>query len=381
MADYYELLGVARSASAEEIKKAYRKVALEHHPDRNDGSKESEERFKQVTRAYEVLRDPDQRSVYDRYGEAGLARGGGGAGQAYDFNDALEVFMRDFGGFGGLGDMFGARARRSQGPARGQSLRVRLALTLADVIHGAKRTVKVQVLDPCDRCASTGAEPGTKANTCSTCNGTGEERLVQRSVFGQMVSVQPCRTCRGQGHVIDTPCRRCHGEGRARGESEVEVEVPAGVSSENFITMRGRGNAGPRGGPRGDLVVMLDVAEDPRFVRDGPQLLLELPITIGQAVLGDEVEVPTVESTIRVRIPAGTQSGELLRIREQGLPDLGGGRRGELLVRVTVWVPERLSAEQERLYRSIRAVEDTAPERIVDRKGFWSRVKEAFGGG
>jgi molecular chaperone DnaJ len=289
--------------------------------------------------------------------------------------------MRDFGGFGGLGDIFGGRARRTQGPARGQSLRVRLALTLGDVIHGAKRTVKMQVLDPCERCASTGAEPGTTAHACSTCNGTGEERLVQRSVFGQMVSVQPCRTCRGQGQVIATPCKRCHGEGRARSEAEVEVEVPAGVSSENFITMRGRGNAGPRGGPRGDLVVMLDVAEDPRFVRDGSQLLLELPITIGQAVLGDEVEVPTVESTTRVRIPAGTQSGELLRIREQGLPDLGGGRRGELLVRVIVWVPERLSAEQERLYRSIRAVEDAAPESVVDRKGFWSRGKEAFGGG
>jgi molecular chaperone DnaJ len=203
---------------------------------------------------------------------------------------------------------------------------------------------------------------------------------VQRSVFGQMVSVQPCRACRGQGQLIDSACRRCHGEGRARGESEVEVEVPAGVTSENFLTMRGRGNAGPRGGPRGDLIVVLDVADDPRFVRDGPQLLYELPITIGQAVLGDEVEVPTVEGTTKLRIPAGTQSGELLRIREQGMPELGGGRRGELLVRVTVWVPERLSAEQERLFGSLRKIEDPAPERIVDRKGFWSRVKEAFGG-
>jgi molecular chaperone DnaJ len=289
--------------------------------------------------------------------------------------------MRDFGGFGGLGDLFGTRTRGPQGPVRGQNLRARLPLTLVDVIHGAKRTLKVQVLDPCDRCQGKGAEPGTQPHTCATCKGTGEERLVQRSVFGQMVSVQPCRACKGQGQVIDSPCRRCHGEGRARGEAEVEVEVPPGVTSENFITMRGRGNAGPRGGPRGDLQVMLEVAEDARFVRDGTQLLFELPVTVGQAVLGDEVEVPTVEGTAKLRIPAGTQSGELLHIREQGLPELGGGRRGELLVRIIVWVPERLSAEQERLFRSIRKIEDPAPERIEDRKGFWSRVKEAFGGG
>lgn len=379
MADFYTLLGVPRDASAEDIKKAYRKLALQYHPDRNDGSKESEERFKEVTRAYEVLRDADQRAVYDRYGEAGLGRGGGGSGgPAYDFDDALEVFMRDFGGFG---DIFGARNRRSQGPARGQSLRVRLPLTLKDVLLGAKRSLKVQLLDPCDRCSGSGAEPGTQVRSCATCAGTGEERLVQRSVFGQMVSVQPCRACRGQGQVIDSPCRRCHGEGRARAESEVEVEIPAGVTSDNFITMRGRGNAGPRGGPRGDLIVMLEVAEDPRFSRDGSQLLYELPITVGQAVLGDEVEVPTVDGTARIRIPAGTQGGELLRLREQGLPELGGGRRGDQMVRVTVWIPDRLTSEQEKLYRALRKVEDAAPDRIEDRKGFWSRVKEAFGAG
>ena len=244
-----------------------------------------------------------------------------------------------------------------------------------------RRTIKVPALDPCDLCAGTGAEPGTQPRPCATCAGTGEERLVQRSVFGQMVSVQPCRACRGQGEVIDSACRRCHGEGRVRATSEVEVEVPAGVSSENFITMRGRGNAGPRGGPRGDLVVMLDVTEDARFVRDGIQLLYELPITVGQAVLGDEVDVPTVEGTAPLRIPAGTQSGELLKLRELGLPELGGSRRGDQLVRVTVWIPEHLTAEQEQLYRSILKAEDPAPERIDGRKGFWSRVKEAFGSG
>ena len=381
MADFYEVLGVSRSASEDNIKKAYRKLALQHHPDRNEGSPDAEERFKEVTRAYEVLRDPEQRSVYDRFGEAGLARSGGGP-QAYDFADALETFMRDFGGFGGLGDIFGGRGRaRHQGPTRGQNLRVQIPLALEDVVHGVRRTIKVPALDPCDLCAGTGAEPGTQPRPCATCAGTGEERLVQRSVFGQMVSVQPCRACRGQGEVIDSACRRCHGEGRVRATSEVEVEVPAGVSSENFITMRGRGNAGPRGGPRGDLVVMLDVTEDARFVRDGIQLLYELPITVGQAVLGDEVDVPTVEGTAPLRIPAGTQSGELLKLRELGLPELGGSRRGDQLVRVTVWIPEHLTAEQEQLYRSILKAEDPAPERIDSRKGFWSRVKEAFGSG
>jgi molecular chaperone DnaJ len=383
MADYYQLLGIARDAGPEEIKKAYRKLAVQHHPDKNEGSKDSEERFKEVTRAYEVLRDPDQRTVYDRYGEAGLSRSGGAGAQGYDFTDALEVFMRDFGGggFGDLGDLFGRRGRGQQGPAKGQSVRVRVPVTLKDVVHGAKRTLKVQLLDACDRCSGSGAEPGTEPRTCPTCSGTGEERVVQRSVFGQMVSVHPCRTCRGAGQTIDSPCRRCNGDGRVRSDSEVEVEIPPGVSSENYITMRGRGNAGPRGGPRGDLVVLLEVEDDPRFVRDGSHLMFELPVTVGQAALGDEVEVPTVDASARVRVPPGTQNGSVLRVRGQGVPDLGSTRRGDLIVRVAVWIPERLSPEQERLYRQLRAVEDDAPERIdADRKGFWSKVKEALGG-
>jgi molecular chaperone DnaJ len=374
MSDYYQLLGVSRGASADEIKKAYRQVALKFHPDRNEGSKESEERFKEVTRAYEVLRDPDQRSVYDRYGEEGLARGAGGA-QGFDFSDPLEVF----------GDLFGRQGRRGrgQGKERGQSLQVSLRLTLADVLKGAKRTLKVQALDTCGLCAGSGAEPGTAAHTCTTCGGTGEEQLVQRSVFGQLVSVQPCRACRGQGQVIDTPCRRCRGEGRERGESEVEVEIPSGVSSENYITVRGRGNAGPRGGARGDLVVLLEVEDEPGFFRDGSELLYELPVTASQAALGDEIDVPTVDGVARLRVPAGTQSGELLRLRGQGLPELGTTRRGDQVVRVVVWVPDRLSPEQEGIYRQLMVVEDPAPERIADadRGGFWSRVKEAFRAG
>ena len=293
MTDYYQLLGVARDASAADIKKAYRQVALKFHPDRNEGSKESEERFKEVTRAYEVLRDPDQRSVYDRYGEEGLARGAGGA-QGFDFSDPLEVFMRDFGGFGGLGDLFGRQGRRSrgQGPTRGQSLKVSLGLTLADVVTGTKRTLKVQALNACGRCTGSGAEPGTAANACATCGGTGEEQLVQRSVFGQLVSVQPCRTCRGQGQVIDTPCRRCHGEGRSEERARWRWKFRRGLVPKTYITLRGRGNAGPRGEPAATWSCCSRSRMIPVFVRDGNELLYELPVTVSQAALGTRSRCP-----------------------------------------------------------------------------------------
>ncbi|MEJ2207347.1 MAG: molecular chaperone DnaJ, partial [Gemmatimonadota bacterium] len=317
MADYYERLGVSRNAGTEEIKKAYRRLALKHHPDKNEGSKEAEERFKEVTEAYEVLRDPEKRATYDRYGEQGFrGRPGPGGFGGFDFADAIEIFMRDFGGFSGIEDLFGGRGGRGPGGAsrKGQTVRLRLPLTLQDVAHGVKRKLRVSLLDTCDECGGTGAEPGTSPSVCSVCGGAGEERHVQRSVFGQFVSVQPCRSCGGEGQVIDRPCARCRGEGRNRQEREIEVEVPPGVTSENFLTLRGQGSVGPRGGPRGDLVVLLEVQEDPRFIRDGVDLVHELPITFGQAALGDEVEVPTIEGKARVSIPAGIQSGGILRL-------------------------------------------------------------------
>lgn len=386
MADYYELLGVSRTADAEEVKKAYRKLALKYHPDRNGGSKEAEERFKEVTEAYEVLRDPEKRSVYDRYGEQGLKGSGGPSGYGhFDFADAIEVFMRDFGGFSGFEDLFGVRGSRASGMGnrKGQTVRLRLPLTLKDVVTGVTKRLRVSLLDPCDECGGTGAEAGSSPSACGVCGGSGEERHVQRSVFGQFVSVQPCRSCGGEGRVIERPCERCRGDGRARFEREIEVEVPKGVTSENFITLRGQGSAGPRGGPRGDLVVLLEVQEDPRFVRDGSDIVHDLPVTFTQAALGADVEVPTVEGSARVTVPAGIQSGELLRLRGLGLPELNGHRRGDQLVRVLVWTPEELTDEQEQVMRRLAEVEDPAPERIErdGRKGFWSRVKEAFSGG
>ena len=384
MADYYELLGVSKGASTDDIKKAYRKLALKYHPDRNQGSKENEDRFKQVTEAYEVLSDSEKRSIYDQYGEQGLKRGAGGAGGfgGFDFSDALEVFMRDFGGFGGLEDLFGGRQQRggSRSAPQGQTIKVRVRVSLPEVATGVLKTLKVAILDACERCSGSGSADGAAPVPCATCGGSGEIRQAQRTVFGQFISVVPCRNCLGEGRVIKEPCPICHGEGRARSERAIKVEIPPGVTSENYITMRGEGNVGPRGGPRGDVLVLIEVEEDARFVRDGPHLRYELPITFSQAALGDEAEVPTVDGTVRMTIPKGIQSGEVLRLRGQGLPELHGRGRGDQLVRIVVWTPERLTPEQEETIRTLRDTEDPAPEKLSGDSGrsIWSRVKEAF---
>ena len=316
MTDYYQQLGVSRDASTDDIKKAYRKLALQYHPDRNQGSKEAEERFKEVTEAYEVLRDDEKRPIYDRYGADGFKRGAGGAGAGFghiDFSEAIEVFMRDFGGFGGIEDLFGQRGggRGRSAVRKGQTVKVRVPLTIAEVATGVTKNLRIALLEECDTCEGSGAAKGTSPVPCTQCGGSGEERVVQRSMFGQFVSVQPCRVCRGEGRVIKEVCTTCHGDGRVRKERQLEIDIPAGVTSENFMTLRGEGNAGPQGGPRGDVIVLMDVEEDERFVRDGPHIRMELPITFSQAALGDEVEVATIDGAIRLTIPQGVQSGEL----------------------------------------------------------------------
>lgn len=391
MADYYDTLGVERSADAETIKKAYRKLAMKYHPDRNDGTKESEERFKEISEAYEVLKEPERRARYDRFGPEGVKRGAGPGGPfgGFDIQDAIEIFMRDFGAGGaGFEEMFG-RGRRGRGRGgrrsqKGESLKVRLPLTLSDVVHGTTRTVRVALLESCDRCDGTGSAGGTAPQPCSTCGGRGEERVAQNSVFGQFVSLTTCRTCRGEGTVVSDPCSACHGEGRQRARTEIEVEVPAGVTSENYITLRGKGNVGPRGGPRGDILVLLEIEPDPRFTREGNHLIVDVPVTFAQAALGTELDVPTVDGTRQVDLPAGIQSGQALRIRGEGVPDLQGAGRGDLIARIRVWTPESLTSEQEELLQELRALEDPAPETPPEegeagsRRGFWSRVKEAF---
>lgn len=383
MRDYYEILGVARDADGDAIKRAYRKLALQYHPDRNSGDADSEAKFKEATEAYEILRDPQKRAAYDRYGHAGVkgGAGAGGAGFGFDFSDALDIFMRDF---GGLGDLFGgARMHGRQRVRRGQDMRARISLTLDEVATGAKKTLKVRVHDACDACGGNGAEPGTAPVRCETCAGVGEIRRVQRTFMGQMVSVQPCPTCGGQGERIASPCRKCMGEGLQSGERSIDVSVPPGVSTGDYLTLRGQGNAAPKGGARGDILVILEVEEDPRFVREGADLIHELPINFTQAALGAEIEVPTIGGpAARVRVAPGTQSGRLLRLRGKGLPHLQGGTRGDLIVRIAVWTPTQLTAEQERVLRRLAEVESPPPSRIDDDagRGFWSKVKEALGG-
>ena len=374
MTDYYAILGVPRDASDEEIKKSYRKLAMANHPDRNDGSREAEEKFKAITEAYDVLRDPQKRAVYDRYGEAGL-RGGGGAGYHHvDLSEALGIFMRDF---GGLGDLFGMGGRQSSGPRGGSDVKVVLRLTLAEVATGVEKTIVAKLLDACDKCSGTGAEPGTKSQRCNTCGGQGEVRRAQRSFFGQFVSVSPCPTCAGEGTIVSSPCKKCRGEGRSRGEHRIPVEIPAGVATGQYMTVRGMGNAGPRGGDRGDLLVVFEVEDDPRFERDGDDLYCEVLVSYPQLVLGGEIEAPSVVGVVPVRIPSGTQSGQLFRLRGRGLPRLNGAGAGDLNVRVQLWVPESLGSEEESLVRKLAEVQAKAPK--AREKSFWNKMKEALG--
>ena len=374
MSDFYTLLGVQREASDGDIKKAYRKLAMEFHPDRN-AAPEAEAKFKEITEAYEILRDPQKRAAYDRYGKAGVGAGGGGFGFHHvDLSEALNIFMRDFGGMGGLDSIFGGGQRVDT--HRGQDVRVHVRLTLAEVASGVKKTVKFKSLERCATCEGSGAKPGTRPVTCSTCGGSGEVRRAARSMFGQFVSVSPCPTCAGEGVVVQQPCEVCRGDGRVRGDKTVTAEIPAGVSSNNYLTLRGQGAAGPRNGPAGDLLVMLEIKDDDRFERQGDDLFFDLPLSFSQAALGAEFEIPTPYGDERVRIPAGTQPETVLRLKQRGLPVLGQSGKGDLLVRLHVWTPERLSEEQERLLRELAKLEGEPPKRSP---GFWSKLKEALG--
>lgn len=381
MADYYERLGVSRGADADTIKKAYRKLAMEYHPDRND-SPDAEENFKRVTEAYEVLRDPEQRQLYDRFGEAGVRRGAG-AGPAggfggFDFADAFEVFMREFGGMG-LGDIFGARGSGAAGPRRGSDLKLRLKVSLEEAARGVERSVTIKVLDSCSRCGGSGAEPGTAPERCATCHGAGQVRQVQRSMLGQFVSVRPCPDCGGVGERILSPCTECSGGGRVRVDRTVKLDVPAGVSTDDYLKLSGRGNAGPSGGPRGDVLVLVEVEDDRRFQRVGDDLVYNLAVTMSQAALGAEVEVPTIiDGTARLKVPQGIQSGQALRLRGRGMPRLRASGRGDQVVRVLVWTPTTLSREERDLLERLREVEAAPPEPDTSEPGFWERVKRAF---
>ena len=378
MADFYAVLGVERTSPDDEIKKAYRKLAMTYHPDRNNGSKEAEERFKEITEAYDVLRDPQKRAAYDRYGEAGL-RGGGGGFHHVDLSEALGIFMRDFGGFGGLDELFGQRGGSGADGARsGADVKISVPLTLAEVAAGVEKKVVIKLLDSCERCEGTGAEPGSKSQTCGTCSGIGEVRRAQRSFFGQFVTVAPCPTCRGEGRIVQSPCKRCRGEGRVRGDHEVAVQIPAGVATGQYMTLRGVGNAGTRGGQRGDVHVLFEVADDPRFERHDEDLYTEVLVTYSQLVLGSELSVPTVATHVSLEMPAGTQSGHVFHLRGKGLPRVNAGGSGDLHVRVQLWTPDRVTDEEQKLLTRLAEIQPAIPHDERG-KGFWAKMKEAIG--
>jgi molecular chaperone DnaJ len=375
MADFYQTLGVSRHASDDEIKRAYRKLAMQFHPDRNNGSAEAEAKFKEITEAYDVLRDPNKRATYDRFGEAGL-RGGGGGFHHVDLSEALNIFMRDLGGFAGFGDLFGGGGTQT-GPRTGSDIRVTLPLTLLEVASGVEKTVSAKLLASCDRCGGKGAEPGSEVMRCTTCAGTGEVRRAQRSFFGQVISVTPCPTCAGEGTVVSSPCRKCRGEGRVRQEEKLTIRVPAGVATGQYMTMRGAGNVGPRGGGRGDILVVFEVEEDPRFERDGEDLYCEVLVTYPQLVFGADVEVPTVTSSVTLHVPPHTESGQVFHLKGRGLPRVNASGVGDLHIRLQLHTPDVLTDEEERLIKRLGELQVAPLQRRP--KGFWSKVKESLG--
>ncbi len=378
--DFYEVLGVSRDSSTDEIKKAYRKLAMKYHPDRNDGDKVAEEHFKEASEAYDVLHDPQKRSSYDRFGMAGLKGGGGGYGfHPFDLSEALSMFMRDFGGMGGFDAFFGGGQRTRRSQRRGQDIRVTLKLSIEDVARGTNRKIKLKTLHRCKACDGTGAEAGAAPGPCTTCGGAGEVRHAQQSLFGQLVSVAACPTCNGEGTVVTDPCVECRGDGRVRTDSVVAIEVPPGVSHENYLTLRGKGAAGPRNGPAGDLLVELDVAEDERFERRGDDLVYDLPVAFSQAALGSEFVIPTPYGDETIELPAGAQSGTVLTLHSRGLPNVNDGRRGSLFVRVQVWTPTTLEPELKELFERLSELEGDPPLEDTLGRRIWNKMREAFG--
>ncbi len=372
MADYYELLGVGRDATPEEIKKAYRRAAREHHPDANQGDPAAEARFKEVSVAYEVLSDPEKRSQYDRFGEAGV---GGMGGDPFGGANVADIFDAFFGG-AGAGPFGGAGRRGPTGPPRGADLEQTVELDFAEAVFGVQKDVTVRTAVPCEVCEATGASPGTSPQGCPECAGTGQVRKVRQSILGQMVTAAPCTRCGGMGMVIPEPCGACDGEGRKVDDRTYTVDVPAGVDAGSTLRLSGRGAVGPRGGAAGDLYVHLRVRSDPRFVRDGDDLTTIVGLSPARAALGAELEVETLEGVEALKVPAGTQHGDTVRLKGQGVPHVRGRGRGDLYVRYAVTVPTDLSVEEEELYRQLAALR--GEEVLPPRSGMVGRIRDAF---
>lgn len=377
--DYYEVLGVSKSADATEIKKAYRKLALKYHPDKNPGDKEVEEKFKEAAEAYDVLSNEEKRRRYDQFGHAGVGGAGqGGFGGGMSMDDIFSQFgdiFGSFGGFSGFGGFGGGRSARRVN--RGTNLRVKVKMNLQEIATGIEKKIKVKKYVACQHCNGTGAKDGKSYSTCSTCKGSGQVTRVQNTILGAMQTTSTCPTCEGEGKIINEKCTFCNGEGVLMSEEVISINIPAGVGEGMQLSLSGKGNAARRGGVNGDLIVLIEEEEHPELVRDGNDLLYNVFIGYPEAVLGETVEIPTIEGKVKVKIEAGTQPGKILRLRGKGLPDVNGYGKGDLLAKVNVWIPKNLSKDEKKLVEKMKEAEGFKPG-SGDKKSIFSKMKDFF---
>lgn len=378
--DYYDVLGVAKSASTDELKKAYRKMALKYHPDKNPGDKEAEEKFKEAAEAYEVLSDSEKRSRYDQFGHQGVKGAGYGSGQHMSMDDIFSHFGDIFGdvfggGFSGFGSSGGGGRRRVN---RGSNLRVKVKLSLKEIAAGVEKKIKLNKYVRCNVCHGSGAERGTSKSTCPTCHGRGQVTKVTNTFLGQMQTSSTCPQCGGEGEVITSKCNECHGNGIVKGEEVVTFKIPAGVAEGMQLSVSGKGNYAARGGVPGDLLVLIEEEDHPDLLRDGNNLLYDLYIGFADAALGTQVEVPTVDGKAKIKITAGTQGGKVLRLKGKGLPDVNGYGKGDQLVNVNVWTPKNLSKEEKKILEKLKNSENFIPNPTSKDKSYFERMREFF---
>lgn len=379
--DYYQILGVERTASEDEIKRAYKKMAIKYHPDRNPGDKEAEEKFKQAAEAYDVLRDPEKRSRYDQFGKAGVNGGAGGFGgfngQGMNMDDIFSMFGDIFGGRHGFGGFNSAENQTRQ--YRGSDLRLKVKVNLNDVMNGVTKKFKVRKDIICDECKGSGCEKGTSPETCSTCNGRGYVIRTQRSIFGMMQTQQPCPTCNGEGTIIKHKCHKCHGEGVVSGEEIIEAKIPAGVADGMMVNVPGKGNAAKHNGIPGDIQILIEEEPSKIFIRDENDLIYNLLLTVPQAVLGDDIEIPTVDGKAKIKIAPGTQPGKVLRLRGKGIPAIQGYGygKGDLVINISVYIPEKINDKERKLFEEIRNSENVKSNESV-KKTIFEKFRSYF---
>lgn len=379
--DFYEILGISKSASTDEIKKAYRKVAMQHHPDRNPGDKAAEDKFKEAAEAYEILSDSDKRAQYDRFGHQAFSHGhGSGFGGGMNMDDIFSQFGDIFGDDSPFGNFFSGRrnsATRNRG-TRGSNLRVKLKLNFEEIAKGSTKTIKVKKYIACNTCKGTGAKDKNSVQTCNTCGGSGQVRRVQNTFLGQMQTVTTCPTCNGEGTTVTSKCTHCKGEGRVYGEDTLTIDIPAGVQEGMQLSINGKGNAGERGGSNGDLIVLIEEENHPQLQRDGLNVAYELYINFADAVFGTQVEVPTIDGRAKIKIPAGTQSGKIFRLKGKGFPAVNNYEKGDQLIHVNIWTPQHVSAEEKQMLEKMQSSQNFAPKPEKNEKSFFDKVREMF---